>query len=62
MTELRLAITALGCVIGFLAVMLLGDYLGYKVGRRNLLSTSGLIALGVVVAFAIAAAVLVTRG
>ncbi len=55
---LRLATYILWIIIAILAVMLLGDYLGYKVGRRRLASVCGFIALGVVVAFAITAAVL----
>jgi hypothetical protein len=45
-------------IIAFVAVLLLGDYLGYKVGRKSLAKVTALIALVVVVAFAITAAVL----
>lgn len=58
---LKLAITVVEYVIAFIAVLLLGDYLGHKVGRRKLASTSGFIALGVVVAFAVAAAIILAR-
>ena len=55
---LRLATYVLWGVIAFLAILLLGDYIGHKLGRRKLAMICGLIALGVVVAFAITAAVL----
>lgn len=58
MSALTLATYIVWGVIAFVAVLLLGDYLGYKVGRKNLAKVSALIALGVVVAFAITAAVL----
>ncbi len=45
-------------ILAFIGVMLLGDYLGYKVGRKPLARVSALIALGVVVALAIVAAII----
>ena len=44
-------------VIAFLIVLLLGDYLGYKLGRRRLALIVGVIGLITVVAFAIYAGV-----
>jgi hypothetical protein len=44
-------------VIAVIAVLLIGDYLGYKVGRRRLATVLGVIALVTVVAFAIYAAI-----
>jgi hypothetical protein len=40
-------------VVAFLLVLLLGDYLGYKLGRRRLALIVGAIGLLTVVAFAI---------
>lgn len=58
MPTLSLATLIVWGIIGFAAVLLLGDYLGYKAGRKNLAKVTGLVTLGVVIAFAIAAAVL----
>jgi len=44
-------------VIAVLVVLLLGDYLGYKIGRRRLALISATIALVTVVVFAIYAAI-----
>jgi hypothetical protein len=44
-------------IIAFLIVLLLGDYLGYKLGRRRLALISGAIGLLTVVTFAIYAGV-----
>ena len=44
-------------VIAFVLVLLLGDYLGYKLGRRRLALFVGVIALLTVVTFAIYAGV-----
>jgi hypothetical protein len=44
-------------VIAFLLVLILGDYLGYKLGRRRLALITGAIGLLTVVAFAIYAGV-----
>jgi hypothetical protein len=44
-------------VIGVMLLLLLGDYLGYKLGRRRLAAIAGAIALVAVVAFAIYAAI-----
>ena len=57
MSELRLAITILGAITATLGVLLLGDYLGYKIGRMKLATISGITLLISVVAFAIYAAV-----
>ena len=44
-------------IIAVLVVMLLGDYLGYKIGRRRLALISATIGLVTVVVFAIYAAI-----
>ena len=60
-SPMGIATFVLWVVIAFIAILLLGDYLGHKVGRRRLGQTLGFIALGAVVAFAIAAAVIQLR-
>ncbi len=55
--ELRSAALIVELVVGIVASMAIGDYLGYKVGRVKLAITIGSIALGVIVLFAIYAAV-----
>ncbi len=57
MPDLRQAITILVAVVLMLAIMLVGDYLGYKFGRMKLLASTGFIALAVVIAYAIYSAV-----
>ncbi len=57
MPELKDAITIVEIVIGVLAVMLLGDYLGYKIRRWRLAMINGFVALATIIAFAIYAAV-----
>lgn len=53
MPDLKQAINILGIIILMLATMLLGDYLGYKLGRMKLLAIIGIIALAVVIAYAV---------
>jgi len=57
MPELEVAITMVEITVGIAVAMLLGDYLGYKIGRWRLATIVGLIALVSIVAFAIYAAV-----
>jgi uncharacterized protein YcfJ len=57
MSELGIAINIVEIIVGTVLAMLLGDYLGYKIGRRRLATIVGAIALGIIVAFAIYAAV-----
>lgn len=57
MSELKLAVTILGIITLALAVLLLGDYLGYKIGRRRLASIAVVILLVCVVAFSIFAGI-----
>lgn len=47
-------------VISVLAAMALGDYLGYKIGRRKLVTGLVVIALGSIVVYAIYAALVIT--
>ena len=53
MPDLKQAINILGIIILMLATMLLGDYLGYKFARLKLLAIIGIIALAVVLAYAV---------
>ncbi len=57
MPDLRQAITILVAVVLMLAIMLVGDYLGYKFGRMKLLASTGFIALAVIIAYAVYSAV-----
>lgn len=57
MPELKGAITAVEIIVAIVLAMLLGDYLGYKMGRWRLATIVGLIALGSIVVFGIYAAV-----
>jgi len=57
MSALEVAINVVEIIVGIVLAMLLGDYLGYKIGRRRLAVIVGVIALGIIVAFAIYAAV-----
>ncbi len=53
MPDLKQAINILVVIILILAMMLLGDYMGYKFGRMKLLASVGIIALAFVIAYAI---------
>lgn len=53
MPDLKQAINILVVIILVLAMMLLGDYMGYKFGRMKLLASVGIISLAFVIAYAI---------
>ena len=55
--ELKDAITIVEITTAVLLAILVGDYLGYKMGRWRLAATVGSVALVSIVAFAIYAAV-----
>ena len=57
MPELRTAMTVLEYIVGVLAALALGDYLGYKFGRKRLGTVLLIVFLVVIVAFAIYAGV-----
>ena len=59
---LKVAITIVEFIIGVLALLLVGDYLGYKLGRTKLLSACGVVALAVIIGFTIFSAVVLIRG
>ena len=61
-SERKTAITAVKIFIAALVLVVLGDYLGYKVGHRRVVGFADVVALVVIVALAIyAAAVLAGR-
>ncbi len=57
MDQLKTAITAVEAVVAVAAVLVVGDYLGYKLGRWRLASYVGIVTLVIIIAFAIYAAV-----
>lgn len=57
MSDLQIAIRFVAIIIAAVAAMIVGDYLGYKVGRMKVVWTSLSIALLSVVVFAVYAAV-----
>ncbi len=62
MSDLKLAITIVEIVVGVAFSIVLGDYLGHKFGNWKVASYCLFIVLGVIVAFAIYAAIyLATR-
>lgn len=56
MNELGVAITVVEVIVGAVVAMLLGDYLGYKIGRWRLAAIVGVVALVSIVGFAVYAA------
>lgn len=57
MSDLSGAITAVVAIVAAILFMLLGDYLGNRVGRRQLATVVIVIALGSIVVFTLYAAV-----
>jgi ABC-type nitrate/sulfonate/bicarbonate transport system permease component len=57
MLDLRTAITIVEIIVGIAAAMVLGDYIGFKFGRWKLASYTLFTTLGVIVIFAIFAAI-----
>ena len=58
MPELKSAIISVEIIVAVVLLLLLGDYLGYKIGRWRLAAIVGIVALVSIVAFAIYAAVI----
>ena len=58
MPELKQAITIVELILAVLAVLLLGDYLGYKIGRWRLATFVGIVALVSIIGFTAYAAVM----
>ena len=57
MPELKSAILVVEIIVAAIVIMLLGDYLGYKIGRWRLAAILGIVALVSIAAFAIYAAI-----
>ena len=57
MPELKVAVTIVEIIIAVVVVLLLGDYLGHKIGRWRLAVIAGIAALVSIIVFAIYAAV-----
>jgi hypothetical protein len=57
MPDLKTAITVVEIIVGVAAALVIGDYVGYKFGRMKLATTTLFSVLGVIVIFAIYAAV-----
>jgi hypothetical protein len=57
MPELRDAISYVGIVVALIAAMLLGDYLGFKIGRWRLAAILGGIFLFIILAFTVYAGI-----
>jgi len=57
MPELKSAIIVVEIIVATVLMMLLGDYLGYKIGRWRLAAIVGLVALVSIVIFVIYAAI-----
>ena len=60
MSELKSAITVVEVIAAVVAAMVVGDYLGYKIGRWRLVFGLGIIILAAVIGFAIYAAVVLS--
>ncbi len=61
MPDLRTAITLVEIVVGVAVAILIGDFLGNRVGRVRLAIAMGVIALIAIVAFVIYAAIVLAR-
>ena len=57
MDTLKLAITIVEGIVAFGIVLLIGDYLGYKIGRMKLVTYTLFTVLGIIILFAIYAAI-----
>lgn len=57
MAELKTAITVVAIIAGVVAAILLGDYLGHKIGGVRLATILGYVILAAVIIFVIYAAV-----
>jgi hypothetical protein len=62
METLKVAITGVETIVGVAAVLLIGDYIGYKFGRMKLATYALFTVLGVIILFAIYAAIRLNMG
>jgi hypothetical protein len=57
MFDLKTAITIVEIIVGIAIALVVGDYIGYKFGRMKLATYTLFSALGIIVLFAIYAAI-----
>jgi hypothetical protein len=57
MFDLKMAITIVEIIVGIAIALVAGDYIGYKFGRMKLATYTLFTALGIIVLFAIYAAI-----
>ena len=57
MDSLKTAITIVEIIVGVAFAMVIGDYIGYKLGRMKLAAYTLFTVLGIIVAFAVYAAI-----
>jgi hypothetical protein len=62
MDTLKLAISIVEGAVAFAAVLLIGDYIGYKFGRMKLATYTLFTVLGIIILFAIYAAINLNLG
>ena len=62
MPDLKLIITVIEIIVGVAAALLLGDFIGYKFGRMKLATYTLFTVLGLVILFAIYAAIKLNVG
>jgi hypothetical protein len=55
--EFRIAANVIEIIVAVAAILVLGDYMGYKFGRWKLATVTGLSVLGLVIIFAIYAVI-----
>jgi len=62
MDTLKLAISIVEIIVAVAAAMLIGDYFGYKFGRMKLATYTLFTVLGIIILFAIYAAITLNQG
>ncbi len=62
METLKTAISIVEIIVAVAAVLLIGDYVGYKFGRMKLATYTLFTVLGIIILFAIYAAVRLNQG
>ena len=60
MPELKIAITTVEIIAGVIVAMLLGDYLGHRIGGWRLATLLGYIILAVIIVFVVYAAIVLS--
>jgi hypothetical protein len=62
METLKTAISIVEIVVAIAAAMLIGDYIGYKFGRMKLATYTLFTVLGIIILFAVYAAIKLNQG